>query len=73
MTDGGFEPPIPIRPDDGWGVRSTYTHPDGSDIKLSVRMGFDDGGANYLYPSIRMTDGGFESPILLRSDDGWGV
>ena len=21
MTDGGFEPPIPIRPDDGWGFR----------------------------------------------------
>ena len=40
MKDGGFEPPIPIRPDlvqnpsvwmtdDGSGVRVTYTHPTG--------------------------------------------
>ena len=37
MTDDGCgvslkslwwsDPPIPIRPDDGWGVRATYTHP----------------------------------------------
>jgi len=39
MTDDGCgvslksllwsDPPIPIRPDDGWGVRATYTHPSG--------------------------------------------
>ena len=28
---------------------------------------------NYLYPSGRMTGGGFESPIPIRPDDGWGA
>ncbi len=52
--------PIRFGFDDRWGPDRPVTE---SRIPLDI----------YLYPSGRMTDGGYEPPIPIRPDDGWGT